>query len=210
MSVRRRVRRSGLRVRRPVASIDRRPAREHRGGTGLCLVPLFLAFVVVLLRIRSGPPFGPQPPYPAWAAFTMLPIWFVLVTIPVWAVDWSTPASSILPGRLGYLAPLHNLFWFGVVAVGLAGALLPGRRFLFTLSHLTVLEQRTRSAQQLVDGCHDMIAKGVSSPLADAEAALTRLTRERDTTRARFRAMGYRARFRHPGALAPWDPGTSS
>ena len=177
----------------------------------LAWVPLFLAFLVVLWRIRSGSPFGTQPPYPAWAALTMLPFWFLLLTILVWAIDWSPPESSILPGWLGYVPPVYNLYLFGLVAVGLASGLFPGRQMLFTFSELTALEAQLRSARQFVDGCHDMIAKGVSSPLADAEAALTRLTRERDATRARLQAMGYRARFRHASALGvPWDPGSSS
>jgi hypothetical protein len=77
------------------------------------------------------------------------------------------------------------------------------RRMLLTFSELTALEARLRAARQFVDGCHDMIAKGVPSPLADAEAELDRVSRERDTARARLHALGYRARLRLPHETPP-------
>ena len=169
----------------------------------LGMLPLFVAFLVVLWRIRRGPPFRPQPPYPAWATFTMLPLWFLLLTVMAWALDWSPRESSILPGWLGYLPSISNLFWLGVVAVGLASGLLPGRQLLFTFSQLTVLEDQLRSARQLVDGCHEMIAKGVPSPLSAAESELDRVTRGRDAARARLYALGYRARLRLPHDTPP-------
>jgi hypothetical protein len=63
-------------------------------------------------------------------------------------------------------------------------------------SSLAGSERGIRSAQQLVDGCHGMIAKGVPSPLAEAEAALTKAKRFREDAFERLQALGYRARFR--------------
>ena len=166
-------------------------------------VPLFVAFIVVLWRIRTGPPFGPHPSYPAWATFVMLPIWLLLLTVPAWAVGWSRSESAFLPGWLSNLTPIYNLFLFGAVAVSLAGGLLPGRQLLFAFSQITAVEAQLRSAQQLVDGCHEMIAKGVPSPLAEAEAARDRLVREREAARARLHGLGYRARFRSVEAQSP-------
>jgi hypothetical protein len=161
------------------------------------LFVLIIGFFIVLWRIRTGPPFGPQAPYPAWAAFTMLPIFFALLATLAWAGGMPVKAdSSLLPGWLAYLPQGYNWLWCGAVAVGLAGALLPGRELLHIFSRLAGSERGIRSAQQLVDGCHGMIAKGVPSPLNEAEAALTKAKRFREDAFERLQALGYRARFR--------------
>ena len=46
------------------------------------------------------------------------------------------------------------------------------------------------------DSCHEMITKGVPSPLREAEAQVQHWTQQRDAARERAHALGYRSRFR--------------
>ena len=55
--------------------------------------------------------------------------------------------------------------------------------------------QRIKWAQRWVDGCNTMIAQGVPSPLAEAEAQVDRWSRDRETALSRLQQLGYRARF---------------
>lgn len=168
---------------------------------------VLIGFFVALWKVRdrAASLFGPKPIFPAWAAFAFLPPYFVILTAMAWGTGAGENHVSYLLGWLGYVIPYVNWVYFGVVAVVIAGSVLPGRELLHTLSQAANVERGIASAQQFVDACHEMIAKGVPSPLADAEALLERSLRHRDETHARLHALGYRARFRlgnrEPGPL---------
>jgi hypothetical protein len=159
------------------------------------LVALLLAFFAVLARTRTRPWYGPHPPYPAWVAVTLLPAFFLLMTMLVWSGLFAPAESRVLPA---WMSDLSYAYYWGVVgwvAQGLCAGLMPGRQLLFEFSHLAGVEEQLKIAQRLVDGCHEWIARGVPSPLAQADAEVARWTRERDAIRERLHAMGYRARF---------------
>ncbi len=169
---------------------------DQPAGASLIVFAVFVGFLFALWKARVAPLFGPKPVFPAWAAFVFLPPYFVILTALAWASGVGLNPHSHTLGWFGYILPFYNFLWWGVIAVSLAGSVLPGRELLHTLGEVATVERGIASAQQFVDGCRDMIAKGVPSPLADAEAALHRLLRARDDARARLQTLGYRARFR--------------
>ena len=160
------------------------------------LLGLLIAFLILLFRIRVRPRHGPHNPYPAWATIILLPALFVLSTVMVWG-NLVGVSEYDRPRWMGYLVFWYNAAGAGLLAASLAGGLIPGRRLLFDFSHLAGIEERIRTYQRLVDGCHQARANGLSSPLAEVQRELERWTRERDAVRARLHAGGYRARFRH-------------
>lgn len=166
------------------------------GWIAAVIFAVFFGFLYVLWKTRVGPFFGPKPIFPSWAAFAYLPPYFVVLSAYAWASGVGLNPHAETLGWLGYILPFYNLLYWGLVAVLLADSVLPGRELLHTLSEAANVERGVASAQQFVDGCHEMIAKGVPSPLADAEALLERSLRYRAETRARLHALGYRARFR--------------
>ncbi len=54
---------------------------------------------------------------------------------------------------------------------------------------------QVKAARQWVDGCQTMIAKGVPSPLEQAQAQLDRGLQDRDVAIEQLHQLGYRARF---------------
>jgi len=107
------------------------------------------------------------------------------------------------PSRHGSFAwysvysPFINLFLYTSFLTDLCASLWPSRELLRAFAELQGAEQQLRSSRQWVDGCHEMIAKGVPSPLREAEAQVELATRRRDEIKERIHSLGYRARFRH-------------
>lgn len=86
------------------------------------------------------------------------------------------------------------LGYFGITA-DLASALWPAQRMLNAFHALHNAEAHNRTNRQWVEDCRTWIAKGVPSPLSEAEAQVARGIRERDAAREQLYAFGYRARF---------------
>jgi hypothetical protein len=101
-------------------------------------------------------------------------------------------SSLLIPYWLNTASRL--MFW-GVTAGSLLSCLFPGQALLREFAHLTYAEGQIRANEIWVQGCHDMIAKGVPSPLGDALAQVEKWKVERDSARARMKELGYRARF---------------
>jgi hypothetical protein len=132
-----------------------------------------------------------HPALPAWIGLTLLPVFFAGVVLSTWA-GWASYNSST---AMGWLRLFAWAWLYGTLAAELSSAFWPGRRMLEVLGRLSVADANAKSAQQWVDGCHTMIAKGVPSPLDQALAHLDKLTKDRDQVREELQQLGYRARF---------------
>jgi hypothetical protein len=167
-----------------------------------------IVFVVALIRLRVRPWFASTdsaPPYPAWVGVTLLPCLFIVLASMV-AARIAGPSPDDARSSLGWVgrySPLLNWWFYATWAADLSSSLWPTQRLLLAFSAVSVLEGRIKGAEQWVDGCKEWIAKGVPSPLADAEAQLALAKRRLEEARERVHSVGYRARFRqHPdGAL---------
>jgi hypothetical protein len=138
---------------------------------------------------ETGFPLAPAAP--AWGV-VFLPAFFAIVV----ALEWSDWGDSTPHDRdWEWMSTLARTYIHGVIAAYLSAAVLPGRRLLRALMLLNGIEEQLKAAEKWVAGCHEMIALGVPSPLAEAEADLQKWQRERDVAFARVQQFGYRTRF---------------
>jgi hypothetical protein len=161
------------------------------------LVSFVIVMVTMLLvlqfRRRSLP--ITEPTLPAWAGAVLLPCLLVAVASAAWGdlLGLTRGYDPILPDWTYVL--VRAVIYVSIVSE-LSSSLWPGRRMLQAFGALEFAEQQITSNQRWVEGCHEMIAKGVASPLGEAQAQVEHWTRERDAARERLHALGYRARFR--------------
>lgn len=162
------------------------------------LAQLFYAavlFTLIGVRIYFRRRQSPASPYshellPAWLGLIGLPITFVAILFFEW-----TYVESAFQLR-NYWLHRFSLIWLYCMIVGnLASGFWPVQA-LKAFERLQGVEEQLRAAQKWVKGCHEMIALGVPSPLADAEANVERWTRERDKALEEAEQFGYRARFK--------------
>lgn len=136
------------------------------------------------------------PRFPAVAGTILLPVLFAGIVLTSWGF-WSElrNAGQSTPLYLWSQALLY-LFFSGSTLAQISSGFWPGQRMLQALGRLAWVEDQMKWAQLWVDGCNTMIAQGVPSPLAEAQAEVGRWSRERDEALEKLRRLGYRARFR--------------
>ena len=155
---------------------------------------LVLAFVVtksILDRRRRRSTPHARSVFPVRGGLIALPVAFLVIVFYEWAyVESPSDLDRYWSHRL------VRVFSDLLIVRYLSSGLWPGEELLAAFNHLEATEVQLRAAQKWVKGCHEMIALGVPSPLADAEAEVERWTRERDKALAQAEQFGYRARFR--------------
>ena len=151
-------------------------------------------FVIVAFRARrpwsqAGPPYSPR------TGMIMLPAFFAAVVFVQWGQLFGTP--DLPPGRFDWLATNRWFMWWGYLTItaDLVSAFWPAQRMLNAFVAIQLAEMNLKSNKQWVEGCREWIAKGVPSPLGEAEAQVAHWTREREAAREQLHALGYRARF---------------
>jgi hypothetical protein len=168
-----------------------------RENGAIAVTVWFVVFVIVAIRARRRPVFSSFPPYSPGTGAVLLATVFASLVFVV--------AGQVLVdkyrGRGGFAWFSAYLPWFQVFLytnflTDLCASLWPSRKLLQAFAELQVFEGRLKTNQKWVDGCHEMIAQGVPSPLREAEAQVEHWTRQRDAARERVHALGYRARFR--------------
>lgn len=146
-----------------------------------------------------------------WGEPLSVPPDFVVVLLPMLFVEVAIFAA--FPSDEPAYRPLipiwlHRsllfLMWANLTG-NLMSSLFPGRELLQAFARVSYSEGQIRSNETWVQGCHDMISKGVPSPLNEALAQVGKWTVERDSARARLKALGYEARFR--GSVGRGDSG---
>jgi hypothetical protein len=168
-------------------------ASEIVAWVGMSLIVVFAVSTIVgSARYRTSDPiYGYKPVYPAWLALTLLPVIYLAIVFSAWS-GWSPDDT---PPHLGWVRWLVWAFIYSSSVGDVSSAFWPGRRMLSVLGRVSYADNAIKSAQQWVGGCHEMIAKGVPSPLEDAEAHLAKQIAERDEAREELQQLGYRARF---------------
>lgn len=149
----------------------------------------FTAVLVTLIgvRIYFRRRQSPASPYshqvlPAWLGLVGVPITFVAILFYEW-----TYVESAFQLRNYWLLRFTFIWLYCMVVGNLSSGFWPVQA-LKAFEHLQGVEEQLRAAQKWVNGCHEMIARGVPSPLAEAEAELERWMRERDTGARQGRA----------------------
>jgi hypothetical protein len=123
----------------------------------------------------------------------MLPLLFVQVALFAVILSGEPDSPSLIPN---WLNRVFQLFVWASIAGNLLSSLFPGHALLQAFTNVSFAERQIRSNEQWVQGCREMISKGVPSPLQDALAQVGKWTVERDSARARLKELGYEARFR--------------
>jgi hypothetical protein len=157
----------------------------------------FVVFVIVALRARRRPAFSSFPPFnPGTGALLLASLFCSLVFVAAGQVLDRTYHDNSGMTWFSKYSPLIQVFLYTNFLTDLCASLWPSRKLLKALAELQVFESRLKTSQKWVDGCHEMIAQGVPSPLREAQEQVDHWTRERDAARERAHDLGYRARFR--------------
>jgi len=166
-----------------------------RENSAIAVVVWYSVFVIVAIRARRRPVFSSFPPYSPGTGVVLLASMFATLMFVV--------AGQLLSGDDPAHRDSFTRYWpwiqillYSNFLTDFCASLWPSRQLLQAFAELHGAESRLKSSQEWVDGCHEMIAKGVASPLREAEAQVEDWTRKRDLARERVHALGYRARFR--------------
>lgn len=172
------------------------PLSDSGQYVGLSLaVVLMIAFFVTWSRgwkRRDGAAAATPGSLPPDVVIVMLPMLFAQVALFAVILSGEPEYPSLIPN---WLNRVFQLFVWATIAGNLLSSLFPGHALLQAFSQVAFAEGQIRSNEKWVEGCRDMISKGVPSPLNDALAQVGKWTVERDSARARLKELGYEARF---------------
>jgi hypothetical protein len=161
---------------------------------GLSLVAAMPVTLAILIRARNRPFDFATPSYAPWVGMAFLPCLFAAITLAV----WGQPFESDYRSRLTPFTVSYNWVLVCLLASDLASSVFPTHRMLAAFRTMQAAEQHIASNTQLAASCREWIARGVPSPLEQAEQEVVRWTGVRDAAIAQVRALGYRSRFQ-PG-----------
>jgi hypothetical protein len=180
------------------------PLSDTGQYVGLSLaVVLMIVFFVTWSRgwkRRDGVAAATPGSLPPDVVIVMLPMLFVQVALFAVILSGEPGYPSLIPN---WLNRVFQLFIWASISGNLLSSLFPGHALLQAFTNVSFAERQIRANEQWVEGCRDMISKGVPSPLQDALAQVGKWTVERGSARARLKELGYRARFRGP--IGPAD-----
>lgn len=132
-------------------------------------------------------------PIPFWATLSVLPLGFAGFALYTWA-GWPGSGSGQFPGS-GWF---RMLTW-GLIYINATGHMTssfwPGAKMLDEIENLAGADRQIKSARIWIEGCETMMAKGVPSPLDQAQAQLAEGERNRELALEELQKLGYRARF---------------
>ena len=157
----------------------------------------FVSAMCVSFFTRRRPWGSHDQSYPAWVGAVLLPALFVLVVLAV-AGQFSMSDEYSPEGTKWMTRNQHwlNLLIYSTWILDVSSSVWPGRRLLHAFLQLQGAEQQFKASEAWVASCREWIAKGVPSPVADAERQVAVWTASLDLARERVHALGYRARFR--------------
>ena len=164
---------------------------------------VFATLMVVgfVIAIRGSKRWNPNLPLimPPDVAMMLLPLIFVEAVLYGAITHAVEPSrSSIVPA---WIVQSSNWLFVALAAGNQIASFFPGHELLQAFARMSAAEEQIRMNEKWVEGCRDMISKGVPSPLNDALTQVGKWTVERDSARARLKELGYEARFR--GSIDP-------
>jgi len=166
-----------------------------RENGAIAAVVWFAAFVTIAIRARRRPVFSSFPPYSPGTGALLLASMFVTLTFVVAGQLLSGDGAAHRDSFTRYW-PWIQILLYSNFLTDFCASLWPSRKLLQALAEFQAFEGRLKANQKWVDSCHEMITKGVPSPLREAEAQVQHWTQQRDAARERAHALGYRSRFR--------------
>jgi hypothetical protein len=132
-------------------------------------------------------------PIPFWATVSVMPLAFVGFVLYTWA-GWPGSGS----GQFTVSGGLRMLTW-GLIYANATGhmtsSIWPGAKMLQEIEKLAGADRQIKLARLWIEGCETMLAKGIPSPLDQAQAQLAEGERNREQALEQMQKLGYRARF---------------
>lgn len=170
------------------------PVYDERLDVALYLILAFylllFAFWLTHTLLQRRKAADDRRPFPVWAALVALPLHLAAASVYLWvALINANDTEDYL------LAFYHSSYGVSLIAVFLLMHIWPGRRLVNAIVEADGAVNAVRGAEYQIVNCREWIAKGVPSPVADWERELVVRIEKRDVALARFKAMGYRARF---------------
>jgi hypothetical protein len=136
-----------------------------------------------------------------WGESLSVPPAFVVVLLPMLFVEVAifgavhSDEPTYRPLIPMWINSVLNFFLWAGITGNLMSSLFPGRELLQAFARISYSEGQLRSNEVWVEGCRDMISKGVPSPLNEALQQVGKWTLERESARRRLKELGYSARF---------------
>jgi hypothetical protein len=132
-------------------------------------------------------------PIPFWATLSVMPLAFVGFVLYTWA-GWPGSGSGQFPVS-GWVRMLTWGLIYANATGHMTSSFWTGAKMLDGIEKLAAADRQIKSALVWIDGCETMIAKGVPSPLDQAQAQLAEGERNREQALEQLQRLGYRARF---------------
>jgi hypothetical protein len=175
------------------------PWPESAQETAAWSVAVFIViFFVVAGKTRRKVMDTSGPPYPAWVGAVLLPgLFLMFATIVAARMNLSEPTTGSATWFTRNFYWLQWCFYTSSVS-DLCSCIWPTRRLLWAFLAVQGAEENLKMNQAWAASCKEWIAKGVPSPLADAERQIQEWTTRLADARGQVHAMGYRARFSRP------------
>lgn len=171
-------------------------SEDARQSGSIVFSSCLIVFMAISMFTRRRPWGAVDQPYPAWVGAVLLPSLFGTVVLAV-AVNVTGSTEYAAPGTRWISAntPWLNLFLYSNWVFDVCGSFWPGRKLLQAFLELQGAEQQLENSENWAASCREWIAKGVPSPLNDAERQVAEWSEKLAAARERVHAMGYRARF---------------
>lgn len=170
------------------------PQLERVMGAALVFwVTLFGLWALHTWRQRQRPK-DERAQFPVWVAMICLPVHLIATTGWLWAGFSLVSAHS--PLWLKSLQQVnHSMYLGGPVTAWLLMQIWPGQRLVRLLTEFQLADGAVEGAKRYIASCEEWIAKGMTSPLADAKVALEQRTLERDVIRERLNKLSAGPKF---------------
>lgn len=151
------------------------------------------AAALIVAWVMSGAPIpgrrGLAPVLPVWAAALCVPVQVGMVGVYGWAA--LSDVESTIWAR-GSSALLYMAYFHALALTWLIIQIWPGQELAETLTEYDVIQKGEAGAQAFVASCEEWIAKGVASPLQDAQRSHDEWAKRLASVETRLKALGYR------------------
>jgi len=129
------------------------------------------------------------PAVPVWVAVLSVPVQIVIVG----CYGWLALSAKTSPLFLDQIVPLYHMVWTNGLVLGwLIIQIWPGHKLAVALTEYEVAKRSESAARDFVASCEEWIAKGVASPLQEAQRSHDEWVKRLASVETRLKALGYR------------------
>ncbi len=151
------------------------------------------AAALIVAWVMSGAPIpgrgGLASVIPVWAAALCVPVQIGLVGLYGWAALSDGEATIWTRGSS---ALLHTAYFHAFALTWLVIQIWPGQKLAETLTEYDAIQKGEAAARTFVASCEEWIAKGVASPLQEAQRSHDEWIKRLESVETRLKALGYR------------------